>query len=88
MYTFLSNGFQISPWQIELEDSSRYETVFHASDKLYRYTLLTMGKKPVQGELSVALKSIFMHIDNINLIHDDLIIATRTSQSTLQQLMK
>ena len=33
--------------------------------------------KPAQGELNVALKPIFTHIDNNNLIHDDLIIATR-----------
>ena len=75
---FSKMDFKSAFWQIELEDSSRYVTVFHANDKLYRYKRLTMGIKPAQGELNVALKPIFMYIDNINLIHDDLIIATST----------
>ena len=45
-------------WQIELEDSSRYVTVFHANGKLYRHKNLTMSIKPAQGELNVA------HIQN------------------------
>ena len=40
---------------------------------------LTMVIKPVQGELNVTLKPMFMQIDNMNLIHDDLIIANKTS---------
>ena len=77
--TFFSKmDFKSAFWKIKLEDSSRYVTVFHANDKLYRYKRLIMGIKPGQGEFNVALKSIFMHIDNIHLIHDDLIIATRT----------
>ena len=36
-------------WQIELEPESRYLTVFHANDKLYRYKRLTMGLEPSQG---------------------------------------
>ena len=43
-------------WQIELDESSRYLTVFHTNDKLCRYKRLTMGIKPAQGELNVALK--------------------------------
>ena len=74
---FSKMDFKSAFWQIELEDSSRYATVFYANDKLYRYNCLTMGIKPAQGELNVALKPIFTHIDNNNLIHDDLIIATR-----------
>ena len=42
-------------WQIELDDSSRYLTVFHTNDKLFRYKRLTMGLKLSQGELNVAL---------------------------------
>ena len=75
---FSKMEFKPAFWQIELEDSSRYVTVFHANDKLYRYKRLTMDIKPAQGELNVALKPIFMYIENINLIHDDLIIATGT----------
>ena len=36
-----------------------------------------MGLKPSQGELNVALKPVFAHIDNVHLIHDDVIIATK-----------
>ena len=43
-------------WQIELDESSRYLTVFHTNDKLCLYKRLTMGIKPPQGELNVALK--------------------------------
>ena len=50
--------FKSTFWQIELEDSSRYVTVFHANGKLYRHKNLTMSIKPAQGELNVA------HIQN------------------------
>ena len=49
-------------WQIELDPESRYLTVFHANGTLYRYKPLTMGLKPAQGELNVALRPIFAHI--------------------------
>ena len=55
---FLKMDFKSAYWQFELEDSSRYLTVFHANDKLYRYKCLTMGIKPAQEEVSVALKPI------------------------------
>ena len=47
---------------------------------LYRYKRLTMGLKPVQGKLSVAVKPIFAHIPQVQLIHDDLLIATKTQK--------
>ena len=47
--------FKSEFWQIELDESSRYLTVFHTNDKFYRYKHLTMGIKPPQGELNVAL---------------------------------
>ena len=37
-----------------------------------------MGLKPAQGKLSVTLKPIFTHILQAHMIHDDLIIATKT----------
>ena len=37
-----------------------------------------MGLKPAQGELNVSLKPIFAHVPQAHLIHDDLIIATKT----------
>ena len=65
-------------WQIELDEDSRYLTVFHANGKLYRYTRLTMGLTPSQGELGVALKPIFGNIEGVHVIHDDIIVATDT----------
>ena len=50
--------FKSTFWQIELEDSSRYVTAFHANGKLYRHKNLTMSIKKAQGELNVA------HIQN------------------------
>ena len=50
-----------------------------------------MGVKPAQGELNAALNPIFTHIPNVYLIHDDLIIATKTSTKhnlALQEVMK
>ena len=39
-----------------------------------------MGVKPAQGELNNALQPIFAHIQGAHLIHDDLIIATKTDK--------
>ena len=75
---FSKMDFKSAFWQIELEPESRYLTVFHANDKLYRYKRLTMGLKPSQGELNAALLPVLAHIPNANLIHDDLIVAART----------
>ena len=55
---FSKMDFQSTFWQIELEDSSRYVTAFHANGKLYRHKNLTMSIKTAQGELNVA------HIQN------------------------
>ena len=55
---FSKMDFKSTFWQIELEDSSRYVTVFHANGKLYRHKNLAMSIKPAQGELNVA------HIQN------------------------
>ena len=68
---FSKIDFKANFWQIELEDSSRYLSVFNANEKLYKYKRLIMSIKPAQGEPNVALKPIFMHIDNTHLIHDD-----------------
>ena len=63
--------------QVELDETFRYLTVSHASDKCFRYKRLTMGLKPHQGKLNVALKPIFVHINNVHLIYDDVIIAAK-----------
>ena len=42
-----------------------------------------MGVKPAQAELNTALKPIFSHITNVYQIHDDLIIATKSTEEHL-----
>ena len=75
--------FESAFWQIELDENSRYVTVFHTNNKLYRYKRFTMRLKPGQGELNAALLQIFADIRNTHLIHDDLIIATQTMDEHL-----
>ena len=75
-------------WQIELNGTSCYLTVFHANDKLFRYKMLTMGLKPSQGELNVELKPIFAHMNNVHLIHDDDIITTKNISDHIKALRK
>ena len=77
---FSKLDFKSAFWQLELDEDSRYLTVFHLNDRLYRYKRLTMGLKPSQGELNAALRPIFAQIDNVYLIHDDLIIATSNDE--------
>ena len=75
-------------WQIEVDELSRYLTVFHAIDKLFRYKKLTMGLKPSQGELNVGLKPIFAHMSNAHLIHGDIIIATKNKFDHIKAVTK
>ena len=81
---FSKMEFKAVFWQTGLEPTSRYLTVFNANGKLYRYERLTMGIKPAQGELNVALRSVFAHIPNAHQIHDDLIVATQTLEEHVQ----
>ena len=74
--------------QIELDETSRYLTVSHASDKRFRYKRLTMGLKPQQGKLNVALKPIFVNINNVHLIHDDVIIAAKNVSDHIKAVGK
>ena len=76
---FSKMDFKSAFWQLELHPDSRYLTVFHANDKLYRYKRLTMGVKPAQGELNMALQPLFANIPQAHLIHDDLIVAATTN---------
>ena len=73
-------------WQIKLHETSRYSTVFHANDKLYRYKLLAVGIKPAKGELNVALKPLFISIESAYLINNDLIIASKTMSKYIQAI--
>ena len=45
-----------------------------------------MGVKPAQAELNAALKPIFNHIPNVYVIHDDLIIATKSTEEHLEAI--
>ena len=76
---FSKMDFKSAFQQLELHQDSRYLTVFHAKGKLYRYKRLTMGVKPAQGELNMALQPLFANIPQAHLIHDDLIVATTTN---------
>ena len=45
-----------------------------------RYKKLTMGTKPASGALTKALSPLFQDIPGAHIIHDDLIIATKTEK--------
>ena len=47
-----------------------------------------MGLKPSPGELNVALKPIFVHIINVHLIHNDVIIATKNMPDHIKAVRK
>ena len=76
---FSKLDFKSAYHQLELDPESRYITVFNDGDKLKRYTRLTMGTKPASGELTKALKPLFASIEDVHVIHDDVIVAS-TSQ--------
>lgn len=77
---FTKLDFKSAYHQLELSEESRIITVFHAGDRLMRYRKLTMGTNPASGELTKALKPLFMDIEEAHIIHDDLIIATKTEE--------
>ena len=88
---FSKLDFKSALWQLELDPDSRHFTVFHANNKLYHYTSLIMGMKPAQSELNAALRPIFGYIQNVFLIHNDLVVATKTTighKDTLSKGMK
>ena len=61
-------------------------TVFHANNKPYHYTRLIMGVKLAHAELNAAFKPISSHIPNVYLIHDNLIIATKSTEEHLEAI--
>ena len=75
---FSKLDFKSAFHQLEIEESSRYLTVFHGNERLMRYCVLTMGSTPASGELTKALRPLFEHIKEVHVIHDDVIIATQT----------
>ena len=61
--------------RLQLEQSSRDLTVFHAGDRLMRFRRLIMGCSPASGELNKALRPIFQGMKHTFVIQDDLIVA-------------
>ena len=45
-----------------------------------------MEVKPAQAELNPALKPIFSHVPNVYLIHNDIIIATKSTEEHLEAI--
>ena len=45
-----------------------------------------MWVKPAQAELNAGLKPIFSHVPNVYLIHDGLIITTKSSEQHLEAI--
>ena len=74
--------------QLELQPDSCYFTVFHVNDKFYCCTCLIMGVKPAPSELNAALRPTFGHTSHVFLIHDELIIATKTTSQHKETLLK
>ena len=83
---FSKLDFKSAFWQLELAQESRYLTVFQIFDQFYRYVVLTMGLKPAQGELNAALNPLFAHIRDVHVIHDDVVVATDTSEEHLHAI--
>ena len=77
---FSKLDFKSAFHQLSLEKESRMLTVFHAGNRLMRYTRLTMGATPASGELSTALRPLFLESKDIHVIHDDLIVAGRNRE--------
>lgn len=66
--------------QLEFDEESRKYTVFYANGRLMRHCVLPMGSKPASGELTKALVPLFADVPEAHIIHDDLILATKTKQ--------
>ena len=77
---FSKLDFKSAFHQLEIDKESRYLTVFHGDGCLMRYCVLTMGTTPASGELTKALRPLFQHIKEVHVIHDDVIIATESSE--------
>ena len=83
---FSKLDFKSAFWQLELAPESRYLTVFQIFDQLFRYVVLTMGLKPAQGELNAALTALFAHIQDVHVIHDDVVVVTDTVEEHLRAI--
>ena len=73
-------------WQLEIAPESRWLTTFHCNGHLYRYKRLVMGMKCAQGELNAALQPLFAHLQDVHVIHDDIVIGTITDEEHMKTL--
>lgn len=67
-------------WQLELHPNCRGLTTFHANDRLYQYKRLSMGLRPAQGELNAALHPLFSHLNDVHVIHDDIVLGASSQK--------
>ena len=86
MNCFSKLVFKSAFWQLALDTESQALTEFHTNNKLYHYIRLILGIKPAQAELNAALKPIFNHIPNVDLIHDDLIVPTKSTEEYFEPI--
>ena len=78
---FSKLDFKTAFHQLEIAPESRHLTVFHdGQGRLMRYTRLTMGTSPASGELNKALMPLFRDMPGVHVIHDDLILATKSKE--------
>jgi hypothetical protein len=83
---FSKMDFRSAFHQILLEEESRKLTVFYAGPRLMRFKRLTMGSSPASGEMAKALNPLFDDLENVHIIHDDLIIAGKDKDQHDQTL--
>lgn len=72
--------FRAAFHQLEFDEESKSLTTFYAGTRLMKYNRLTMGMLPASGELSKALRPIFAHQAHAHVIHDDIVIATKSGK--------
>ena len=65
-------------FQFEISDESKALTTFYANGRLVRLNRLPQGVLPACSELNNALKQLFSEVQEVKVIHDDVIIATKT----------
>ena len=67
-------------FQFELTEESKKYTVFYASGRFLRNNRLSQGLLPASSELNKVLKQLLGHIPELHMIHDDILIATKTEE--------
>lgn len=67
-------------FQFPLSEESKKLTTFYANGRLLRLSRLPQGALPASSELNNALRQIFSGIPEVFVIHDDIIIATKSQE--------